>query len=72
MQQYIAYYCQKEGKKFIIGDTGLVTAGKMLSMAAKKFGLKCKIMGAKDIKETTTKLLKLKRNGAEKASSCLY
>ena len=39
------------GKKYIIGDTGAGYAGKMLSMAAKKFGLKCKIfMGAKDIK----------------------
>ena len=39
------------GKKYIVGDTGAGYAGKMLSMAAKKFGLKCKIfMGAKDIK----------------------
>ena len=42
---------KKAGKKFIVGDTGAGYAGKMLSMAAKKFGLKCKIfMGAKDIK----------------------
>ena len=34
---------KKSGKKFIIGDTGAGYAGKMLSMAAKKFGLKCKI-----------------------------
>ena len=41
---------KRSGKKFIIGDTGAGYAGKMLSMAAKKFGLKCKIfMGAKDI-----------------------
>ena len=41
---------KKAGKKFIVGDTGAGYAGKMLSMAAKKFGLKCKIfMGAKDI-----------------------
>ena len=33
------------------GIPGAGYAGKMLSMAAKKFGLKCKIfMGAKDIK----------------------
>ena len=43
---------KRSGKKFIIGDTGAGYAGKMLSMAAKKFGLKCKIfMGAKDIKD---------------------
>ena len=42
---------KKSGKKIICGDTGAGYAGKMLSMAAKKFGLKCKIfMGAKDIK----------------------
>ena len=39
------------GKRYIVGDTGAGYAGKMLSMAAKKFGLQCKIfMGAKDIK----------------------
>ena len=42
---------KKAGKKFVVGDTGAGYAGKMLSMAAKKFGLKCKIfMGLKDIK----------------------
>ena len=42
---------KKAGKKFVVGDTGAGYAGKMLSMAAKKFGLKCKIfMGVKDIK----------------------
>ena len=42
---------KRAGKKYIVGDTGAGYAGKMLSMAAKKFGLKCKIfMGAKDIK----------------------
>ena len=42
---------KKAGKKYIVGDTGAGYAGKMLSMAAKKFDLKCKIfMGAKDIK----------------------
>ena len=34
------------GKKYIVGDTGAGYAGKMLSMAAKKFGLKCKIKTA--------------------------
>ena len=42
---------KRAGKKYIVGDTGAGYAGKMLSMAAKKFGLKCKIfMGIKDIK----------------------
>ena len=46
-----ALICKAMGKKYIVGDTGAGYAGKMLSMAAKKFGLKCKIfMGAKDIK----------------------
>ena len=46
-----ALICKRAGKKYIIGDTGAGYAGKMLSMAAKKFGLQCKIfMGAKDIK----------------------
>ena len=49
------------GKKYIVGDTGAGYAGKMLSMAAKKFGLKCKIfMGAKDIKTNPT-VMQLKR-----------
>ena len=42
---------KKAGKKYVVGDTGAGYAGKMLSMAAKKFGLKCTIfMGAKDVK----------------------
>ena len=50
MLQFIVCLAKKAGKKFIVGDTGAGYAGKMLSMAAKKFGLKCKIfMGAKDI-----------------------
>ena len=40
-------------------------AGKMLSMVAKKFGLKCKIfMGSKDIKRQD-QMLKLWKNGAK-------
>ncbi len=54
------------GKKFIVGDTGAGYAGKMLSMAAKKFGLKCKIfMGAKDIKRQRPNVIAMKKNGAE-------
>ena len=35
-----ALICKKVGKKYVIGDTGAGYAGKMLSMAAKKFDLK--------------------------------
>ena len=57
---------KKAGKKFIVGDTGAGYAGKMLSMAAKKFGLKCKIfMGAKDIKRQKPNCDAMRRNGAE-------
>ena len=54
------------GKKYIVGDTGAGYAGKMLSMAAKKFGLKCKVfMGAKDIKRQKPNVDAMKKNGAE-------
>ena len=57
---------KKAGKKFIVGDTGAGYAGKMLSMAAKKFGLKCRIfMGAKDIKRQKPNVDAMKKNGAE-------
>ena len=57
---------KKIWKKFIIGDTGAGYAGKMLSMAAKKFGLKCKIfMGVKDIKRQQPNVKAMKQNGAE-------
>ena len=57
---------KQSGKKFIIGDTGAGYAGKMLSMAAKKFGLKCKIfMGAKDIARQQPNVKAMKKNGAE-------
>ena len=56
---------KKAGKKFIVGDTGAGYAGKMLSMAAKKFGLKCKIfMGAKDIDRQRPNVDAIKKNGA--------
>ena len=61
-----ALICKKAGKKYIIGDTGAGYAGKMLSMAAKKFGLKCKIfMGAKDIERQKPNCDAIKKNGAE-------
>ena len=61
-----ALICKAMGKKYIVGDTGAGYAGKMLSMAAKKFGLKCKIfMGAKDIKRQRPNVEAMKKNGAE-------
>ena len=57
---------KRAGKKFIVGDTGAGYAGKMLSMAAKKFGLKCKVfMGAKDIQRQRPNVEAIKKNGAE-------
>ncbi|WP_415300256.1 tryptophan synthase subunit beta [Candidatus Pelagibacter sp. Uisw_134_02] len=57
---------KKAGKKYVVGDTGAGYAGKMLSMAAKKFGLKCRIfMGAKDIKRQRPNVNAMKKNGAE-------
>ena len=57
---------KKAGKKYVVGDTGAGYAGKMLSMAAKKFSLKCKIfMGAKDIKRQKPNVDAMKKNGAE-------
>ena len=57
---------KRAGKKYIVGDTGAGYAGKMLSMAAKKFGLKCKIfMGAKDIKRQRPNVTAMKKNGAK-------
>ena len=57
---------KKAGKKYVVGDTGAGYAGKMLSMAARKFGLKCKIfMGAKDIKRQKPNVDAMRKNGAE-------
>ncbi|MDB9811148.1 tryptophan synthase subunit beta [Candidatus Pelagibacter sp.] len=57
---------KKAGKKYVVGDTGAGYAGKMLSMAARKFGLKCKIfMGAKDIKRQKPNVDAMKKNHAE-------
>jgi tryptophan synthase beta chain len=61
-----ALICKRAGKKYIVGDTGAGYAGKMLSMAAKKFGLKCKIfMGAKDIIRQKPNCDAMRKNGAE-------
>jgi len=57
---------KEAGKKYVVGDTGAGYAGKMLSMAAKKFGLKCKIfMGAKDVKRQKPNVEAMIKNGAE-------
>ena len=47
------------------GIPGAGYAGKMLSMAAKKFGLKCKIYGCKDIKRQRPNVEAMRKNGAE-------
>ena len=61
-----ALIAKKAGKKYIVGDTGAGYAGKMLSMAAKKFGLKCKIfMGVKDMKRQKPNCDAIRKNGAE-------
>ena len=61
-----ALICKTMGKKYIVGDTGAGYAGKMLSMAAKKFGLKCKIfMGSKDIKRQKPNCDAIRKNGAQ-------
>jgi tryptophan synthase beta subunit len=61
-----ALICKHAGKKYIIGDTGAGYAGKMLSMAAKKFGLKCKIfMGTKDMTRQKPNCDAIRANGAE-------
>ena len=56
----------KKAEKICRRDTGAGYAGKMLSMAAKKFGLKCKIfMGLKDIKRQKPNCDAIRKNGAE-------
>jgi len=57
---------RKAGKKYVVGDTGAGYAGKMLAMAAKNFGLKCKIfMGIKDVKRQKINVDAIRKNGAE-------
>jgi len=56
---------KKAGKKYVIGDSGAGYAGKMLSMAAKKFNLKCKIfMGIKDVQRQKINVDAIRKNGA--------
>jgi len=57
---------KKAKRNYVVGDTGAGYAGKMLSMAAKKFDLDCKIfMGAKDIKRQKPNCDAMRANGAE-------
>ena len=68
MQQFTVSLLKKQGKKYIVGDTGAGYAGKMLSMAA--VPIKCKnFMGAKDIKRQRPNG-SLRKNGEN--SSCGY
>ena len=61
-----AMLCKYSGKKYLVTDTGAGYNGKMFSMAAKKFGLKCKVfMGAKDIKRQQPNCDAMRKNGAE-------
>ncbi len=61
-----AMLCKYSGKKYLVTDTGAGYNGKMFSMAAKKFGLKCKVfMGAKDIKRQQPNCDAIRKNGAE-------
>ena len=54
------------GKKNICGDTGAGYGGKMLSMAAAKFNLKCKIfMGTHDIARQAVNCFSIRSFGAE-------
>ncbi|MDC0469478.1 pyridoxal-phosphate dependent enzyme [Candidatus Pelagibacter sp.] len=57
---------KKKNEAAIASSLSAGYAGKMLSMAAKKFGLKCKIfMGAKDIKRQKPNCDAMRKNGAE-------
>ena len=57
---------KRSGKKYVVGDTGAGYAGKMLSMAAKKFKLKCKVfMGYKDFLRQKPNVDAMRKNGAE-------
>ena len=61
-----AMLCKRAKKKYICTDTGAGYNGKMFSMVAKKFGLKCKIfMGTRDIERQKPNCDAMKKNGAE-------
>ena len=57
---------KRAGKKYVITDTGAGMQGFNLAMAAKKFGLKCKIfMGLRDYQRQQSNVRKMKKYGAE-------
>ena len=57
---------KRAGKKYVITDTGAGMQGFNLAMAAKKFGLKCKIfMGLRDFQRQQSNVRKMKKYGAE-------
>jgi len=61
-----ALLCKYSNKRYLCTDTGAGYNGKMFSMAAKKFGLGCKIfMGVKDIERQKPNCDAMRKNGAE-------
>jgi len=61
-----AMLCKYSNKKYLCTDTGAGYNGKMFSMAAKKFGLGCKVfMGIKDIERQKPNCDAIRSNGAE-------
>ena len=61
-----AMLCKYSNKKYLCTDTGAGYNGKMFSMAAKKFGLGCKVfMGVKDIERQKPNCDAMQSNGAE-------
>ena len=62
----IVWLLEKLDFERLWGIPGAGYAGKMLAMAAKKFGLKCKIfMGAKDIKRQRPNVEAMRKNKAK-------
>ena len=61
-----AMLCKYSNKKYLCTDTGAGYNGKMFSMAAKRFGLGCKVfMGVKDIERQKPNCDAMRSNGAE-------
>tara|TARA_B100000315_G_scaffold86315_1_gene79107 strand:- start:624 stop:1850 length:1227 start_codon:yes stop_codon:yes gene_type:complete len=61
-----AMLCKYSNKKYLCTDTGAGYNGKMFSMAAKKFGLGCKVfMGIKDIERQKPNCEAMRSYGAE-------
>ena len=61
-----AMLCKKMNKRYLVTDTGAGYNGKMFSIAAKHFGLKCKVfMGYKDFLRQKPNVDAMKKNGAE-------